>query len=458
MKKYYLISLIAICAIFVLACASMNWRHSKYIHDVSQKIEKALDLAVEGELMEKINNIHLNDLEGPRIGVRLHRVSQQVLDSIMNLPEVKDGTYKVDILDAREEYAAGMPEIEITQLHYQDRYIKHGVYINLPVLDSIFRYRLQEVIPHKFTLLVNDLPLDTFGDERIRYVNYSYQKRAGLKESQNLLLDAQIPVVVFLKEEVVPLLLITLMMLVALGCLLFQLTVIRRKEEELKWRDDATRDIIHDLKNPLTTAMTIAEGMKALNDDAVLHETMDYNYNKFNHVLQQVEELKDAISENRPKDKLQTQQVDLLKLAQRVKEECDLLFADKEHSIEIVNKLPEGYRIKANPVMVERIMRNLVENGLKYAEHGVRVEVRLNQTEKGALVEVEDNGWGIAPEYQKKIFKLYYRIPLEGDYRRRGTGVGLASAKTAVRLHRGKIWMKSELGKGSTFSFSLPQE
>ena len=248
----------------------------------------------------------------------------------------------------------------------------------------------------------------------------------------------------------------TLLMLLAICCVLFQLTVIRNKEEELKQRDEATRYIVHDLKTPITTAMTIAETMKALNDDKLLHEAMDYNYNKFNHVLQQVEELKDATSEDGTKYKLQMQQVDLFNIAERVKEECDLLFADKEHSVNIVNNLPEKYEIRANVVMIERALRNLVENALKYSDHGVQVEIKLNKAEKVVLVEVQDNGWGIEAKYLKKIFKLYYRIPLKGEYERRGSGVGLSSAKSAVRVHGGKIWVKSEPTIGSTFSFTIP--
>ena len=150
--------------------------------------------------------------------------------------------------------------------------------------------------------------------------------------------------------------------------------------------------------------------------------------------------------------------MNIFKIAERVKEECDLLFADKEHSVNIVNSLPEGYEIRANVVMVERAMRNLVENGLKYSDHGVQVDLRLSLTEKNVLVEVQDNGWGIEAKYLKKIFKLYYRIPFEGDYERRGTGVGLTSAKSAVLAHGGKIWVKSKPGIGSVFSFTIPHK
>jgi len=445
MRNYRIIAIIASVAIILLQHNNITSMYSKYIQDMSLKFDRVCWVAIDNEMVARQTAFS-------RLMKKMTREERDSVYKIVPYIEITE----VDIDEYRKLGVFNTSGDAYTH-SYEDRHLRFNDMMRMDVLDSIFCALSPIELPHRFILYNKDMQgVDSIGEFNLKEGNYQKFQPLGFRGWQYLQLDANIPIKNFIETELLGLIVSSLMMLLALGCLLFQLTVIRRKEEELKWRDDATRDIIHDLKNPLTTAMTIAEGMKALNDDAVLHEAMDYNYNKFKHVLLQVEELKDAVSEDRPKYRLQTQQVDLVKLAQRVKEECDLLFADKEHSINIVNKLPEGYRIKANPVMVERIMRNLVENGLKYAEHGVRVEVRLNQTEKGALVEVEDNGWGIASEYQKKIFKLYYRIPLEGDYRRRGTGVGLASAKTAVRLHRGKIWMKSELGKGSTFSFTIP--
>lgn len=445
MKKYKIITIIAGIAIILLQFSYISSIYGKFIQDMTLKIDRAYKIAIDEEMLAR-------ELRFNRLLLSLTKEQRDSIYQIIPRAEFLD----IDIEDYRK---LGVFETsgDIYTHSREDKHFQLKDLMDMPVLDSLFCALISTKLPHRFTLFDKEMQAtDSIGNSHITRINYSKYQPLGLRGFQSLQLDVKIPLEVFIKDEIGSLLLSLLLMLLAIFCVLFQLTVIRNKEEELKQRDEATRYIVHDLKTPITTAMTIAETMKALNDDKLLHEAMDYNYNKFNHVLQQVEELKDATSEDATRYKLQMQQVNLFKLTQRVKEECDMLFADKEHTIVITNGLPEGYLIMGNAVMIERAMRNLVENGLKYADHGVQVEIRLNKTEKGVSVDVQDNGWGIAPEYQKKIFKLYFRIPLEGDYERRGSGVGLASAKSAVLAHGGKIWVESEPGKGSTFSFTLP--
>lgn len=447
MKKYRIITIIAGIAIILLQSSYILSIYGRFIQDMTLKIDRACKIAIDEEMLNR--QLRLNRL--------MMSFSKEQDDSIYQIiPRVE----YIDIdIDNYRELGVFETSSDVYTHSSEDKHFRLNDLMDMLVLDSLFCAKAPLELPHRFRLLDKELQtVDSIGNTHITHINYSKYQPLGLRGFQTLQLDAEIPIGVFVKDEIGPLLQSLLMTLIALFCVLFQLTVIRNKEEELKQRDEATRYIVHDLKTPITTAMTIAETMKALNDDKLLHEAMDYNYNKFNHVLQQVEELKDATSEDGTRYKLQMQHVNIFKIAERVKEECDLLFADKEHSVNIVNSLPEGYEIRANVVMVERAMRNLVENGLKYSDHGVQVDLRLSLTEKNVLVEVQDNGWGIEAKYLKKIFKLYYRIPLEGDFERRGSGVGLTSAKSAVLAHGGKIWVKSEPGIGSTFSFTIPHK
>ena len=177
MKKYYVIALVAIVAILVLLIGNIKGKYDGYVQEVSKQIDKSLDIAMEEEMGIRQKSIRLNDLEGPIFGIRLHLTTQDVVDSIMNLPQVKDGTYRVDIVDGRKERAEGIPELEITRMHNQDRYIKHQIYIDLPVLDSIFCYWLKADIPHLFTLLDHDtIQIKSYGDVGIKKGNYTKLK------------------------------------------------------------------------------------------------------------------------------------------------------------------------------------------------------------------------------------------------------------------------------------------
>jgi len=116
--------------------------------------------------------------------------------------------------------------------------------------------------------------------------------------------------------------------------------------------------------------------------------------------------------------------------------------------------LPKVY---GDPDRLTQILTNLVSNAYKYTPIGGRITVQAYVREGMMRVAVVDTGIGIAPENQKKIFERFYRV--EGDpavYEVSGTGLGLAISLSLIQMHEGSIWLESELGQGSIFTFSVP--
>lgn len=105
-----------------------------------------------------------------------------------------------------------------------------------------------------------------------------------------------------------------------------------------------------------------------------------------------------------------------------------------------------------------QIVLNLLSNALKYTPEGGVVTVRLRPGEEAARIEVADTGTGIPPEKRNELFSEYYQVDSQRDRALGGTGIGLALCKRLVELHGGEIGVDSELGKGSTFWFTLPQK
>ena len=126
--------------------------------------------------------------------------------------------------------------------------------------------------------------------------------------------------------------------------------------------------------------------------------------------------------------------------------------AERNVHLEIVNPGPDT-AVRADPVRVSQIVGNLLGNALKFVpEHG-RVTVRAVHDGPQVLFEVEDSGPGIAPADIEHLFDKFWQART-GDTR--GIGLGLTIAKGLVEAQGGKIWVKSTLGAGSTFSFTLP--
>jgi signal transduction histidine kinase len=105
---------------------------------------------------------------------------------------------------------------------------------------------------------------------------------------------------------------------------------------------------------------------------------------------------------------------------------------------------------------IKQILLNLLSNAVKFTPEGGRIEVRASLGVGSVVLSVSDTGIGIAPEDREIIFEEFRQVGTNYAQKREGTGLGLSLTKKFVEMHGGKIWVVSELGKGSTFTFTLP--
>ena len=112
--------------------------------------------------------------------------------------------------------------------------------------------------------------------------------------------------------------------------------------------------------------------------------------------------------------------------------------------------------IKAHPLLISQLFQNLISNALKYNESKCpEVTIKFIQSDDGQCVfSVTDNGIGIAENFQKSVFEMFHRLHSAAVYE--GSGIGLAFCNRIVATYNGRMWLESELGKGSTFYFTLP--
>jgi signal transduction histidine kinase len=116
---------------------------------------------------------------------------------------------------------------------------------------------------------------------------------------------------------------------------------------------------------------------------------------------------------------------------------------------------PRLGEIQGDERKVKQVLLNLLSNAIKFTPEGGRIEVRARPVNEFAEIAVNDTGIGIAPEDQEAVFEEFRQVGTT-EKKAEGTGLGLALSRKFIELHGGRIWVKSQVGAGSTFTFTLP--
>ncbi len=212
----------------------------------------------------------------------------------------------------------------------------------------------------------------------------------------------------------------------------------------------------HDLREPMRKISSFGELLKdslSGNLNADDQENLEFMIDGANRMTAMIDGL---LTYSRIATKGATfETVDLNEIVEQLEQlELAALLEETDAAIEVPQPLP---KVQAEPVQMKQLLQNLIINGIKYRREGIqpRVVIRAEQIADGEVrVEVEDNGIGIAKEYQGDVFKMFKRLHSRQKYE--GTGIGLAVCKKVVERHNGQIGVESEAGAGSTFWFTLP--
>jgi two-component system sensor histidine kinase len=457
MKKYYYITLVAIVATVCLQVSYINSLYNRYVDEKIIGIEDIVQkLSTRERIIRDALRVGVKPKERPRI-MRKHisHMTQEEIDSLRRLP---GGADTIDVIAAQKAGIGGTAGEIVDQL-MQDLLLKSGFPLNLNTLDSLWRASDSIVRhPHQFLLYDKDtVMISSVGDLESHTPDYVSQLHPiGTKGLQYLQIKADIPMSHFLRHQLWTLALSACMMLLVLLCLFFQLTAIRRKEALLRKREMTINGTIHDLKSPLNSVITMMGWLKQTAPDKETKEMLETSKAGVRRLISNIEALLMTARMDRHRVVLNKSLIDVPEMAEGVKKELSCLYPGKPHTICIINELPAGLQVMADGMYIENVIRNLMENALKYSDAGVRIEVSLSIVNERLRVSVKDNGWGIAPCHQRKLFTQFYRVPRSEEQQQKGYGIGLAQSKYIINEHGGEIMVKSAEGEGSTFTFIIP--
>jgi signal transduction histidine kinase len=180
-------------------------------------------------------------------------------------------------------------------------------------------------------------------------------------------------------------------------------------------------------------------------------------YQDSQHLLGLINDLLDISQIEAGLMELEFQEVDLRDLIQSVMATASALVRDTEVELrqDIAPQIPT---VQADTMRIRQVLLQLLANAAKFTTQGT-ITIRAQPSDGQVLVSVSDTGAGISPQDQERIFRRFERGTLENGRRTDGPGLGLglALSREFVEMHGGRIWVESEVGEGSTFTFSIPQ-
>jgi PAS domain S-box-containing protein len=228
----------------------------------------------------------------------------------------------------------------------------------------------------------------------------------------------------------------------------------RQLEEKVREMDDFTHVVSHDLKEPLRGIEAFAGFL--LEDYADRLDDEGKRYLGF--LKQSAVRMKDLIHDLLTLASLSRkipalQPVDLNAVVSRVERDLEYTVRSRRAEIRTTGSLPT---VVGDPTQLGELFKNLVSNAVKFnVSERPAVTISASDDNNFARIAVADNGIGIDPRYHDRIFDLFERLHPQEEFE--GTGAGLAICKKIVESYGGTMWVESELGKGSTFIFTLPK-
>lgn len=454
MKKYYYITILALLVVTLLQGYNVSLQYKEYTYKEIDKINSALKVSVDEEYAIRAHQIYNPHKDGKQ---RVYYKQMSEEDFLKAKPKKEDVIRfdEINIQDLRDRGIAET-EAEAMGLLTKDMLTAKGNPINLAKLSQIFKKNLDENFA--YTLLIldeNKKTIKCHGPTKdIDSWQASKPIAIGLKPVRFVQAVVDITPSSFITNSIWTLASTILLALIIVFCVGNQMTAIRYKEDLLRNREVSLHGTVHDLKAPLASILLKLGFIKDCIKDADLQEMITSSERQIKNLANTIKTILITSKASESKLVINKEQVDIIELTRQAKEQIDINYACKPHAIGIHNHREENALVYADKYLIENVMHNLMENAVKYSDKEANVEVNIKQDEHFTIISVSDHGVGIDRKYQKKIFEQFYRIP--ATHHKSGYGIGLAMVKYAVKAHGGTIKVVSELGKGSTFTFTLP--
>jgi two-component system phosphate regulon sensor histidine kinase PhoR len=250
----------------------------------------------------------------------------------------------------------------------------------------------------------------------------------------------------------------TVVLLVVIIFFGYTLFVILKQKRLSEIQKDFINNMTHEFKTPIST---IAVSTEVLKDPNIVYQPERLlNYTTIiekenSRLKQQVERVLQMARLDKEDIGLKKETVDVHQVIQDAIKNTSGALHEKNGSISCELKAAK-HSVEADKLHLTNVLYNLIDNAIKYCKTSPQILIRTSDANKKLMIEIVDNGIGISPEHQKRVFQKFYRVPTGNVHDVKGFGIGLNYVKSIIETHKGNIKLESELGKGCNFKITLP--
>ena len=224
-----------------------------------------------------------------------------------------------------------------------------------------------------------------------------------------------------------------------------------------KYRKEFLGNVSHELKTPLFNIqgyiLTLIDG--GLEDEEINMKYLKRTDKNINRLISIVKDLETISKLETGERLLEFEEIDIVQLITEVFEMQEIRAKGKNIEFQLDKKYQEKIIVRADKKAISDVLSNLLINSVIYGKDNGKTTVSIKTTESKVLVNVSDNGIGIAEKYQQRIFERFFRVDKSRSKIQGGTGLGLSIVKHSIEAHKQSIIVKSQVNVGTTFTFSL---
>ncbi len=327
--------------------------------------------------------------------------------------------------------------------------------IRITEIDSVVRLALErDKIDIPFSIVRSARPLQkgnhSFGNVTI-----------GLKNPQTYSMAIGNSWSFLVKRIALPVVFSILLLGITIAAFLVLYKNLRKQRKLAELKNEFISNITHELKTPIATVGVAIEALKnfnAIDDPERTREYLDISQNELHRLSLLVDKvLKLSMFESQGIE-LKYEMLNLRGLVTEVVESLKLQLEKYKATVDVHYDGETEFR--GDRLHLLSVVFNLLDNALKYrsTDKEVKIDVRINGTADAVQLIIQDNGIGISPEYQEKIFEKFFRVPHGDTHNAKGYGLGLSYVAQVIKKHEGTISVESRPGEGTRFTIRLPKQ